>query len=210
MNFILKTVNNYYTQKILEHGANHLGVDWKSQESQIIRFEQISRIIETDFFTINDYGCGYGGFYDFLVQNKYKISAFNGYDISEEMIGNAKKSHVGIDNAHFYKLKLADNHKMVLSDYTVSSGIFNLKFDFKESIWLAYILQTLDLMDRCSEHAFSFNLLTKYSDKEFMKPHLYYADPAFFFDYCKKNYSKNVALLHDYNLYEFTILVRKK
>ena len=42
-----------------------------------------------------------------------------------------------------------------------------------------------------------------------MRPYLYYADPLFLFDYCKKKYSKSVALLHDYGLYEFTILVRK-
>jgi hypothetical protein len=55
----------------------------------------------------------------------------------------------------------------------------------------------------------AFNFLTKYSDAEFMRPDLYYADPCFFFDYCKKNFSKNVALLHDYKIYDFTILIRK-
>ena len=64
-------------------------------------------------------------------------------------------------------------------------------------------------MNSKSKHAFSFNLLTKYSDKEFMQDYLYYADPLFYFDYCKRNYSKNVALLHDYYQYDFTILVRK-
>jgi len=43
-----------------------------------------------------------------------------------------------------------------------------------------------------------------------MKDDLYYADPCYFFDYCKKKFSKNIALLHDYGLYEFTILVRKQ
>ncbi len=31
----------------------------------------------------------------------------------------------------------------------------------------------------------------------------------FFFDYCKRNFSKNVALLRNYGLYDFTVLVRK-
>jgi len=52
-------------------------------------------------------------------------------------------------------------------------------------------------------------MLTKYSDREYMKEYLYYADPLFIFDYCKRNFSKKVALIHDYELYEFTILVRK-
>ena len=31
----------------------------------------------------------------------------------------------------------------------------------------------------------------------------------FIFDYCKKNFAKNIRLMHDYDLYEFTILVKK-
>ena len=43
---------------------------------------------------------------------------------------------------------------------------------------------------------------------ERMRPDLYYADPCRLFDHCKRRYSRHVALLHDYGLYEFTILVR--
>jgi hypothetical protein len=54
-------------------------------------------------------------------------------------------------------------------------------------------------------------MLTKYSDAERMagRPDLFYGDPLFFFDFCKRNFSRNVALLHDYGLYDFTIIVRK-
>jgi hypothetical protein len=71
------------------------------------------------------------------------------------------------------------------------------------------MIETINLFNQISTSGFSFNALTKYSDKEFMKDYLYYSDPLVLFDYCKKNFSRNVALLHDYNLYEFTILVRK-
>jgi len=63
-------------------------------------------------------------------------------------------------------------------------------------------------MNQKSKRGFSFNMLTKYSDKEYMRDDLYYADPLFILDFCKRNFSKNVSLLHDYGLYEFTILVR--
>jgi hypothetical protein len=43
-----------------------------------------------------------------------------------------------------------------------------------------------------------------------MRPDLFYADPAEVFEYCRKRYSRSVALLHDYPLYEFCILVRKQ
>jgi len=62
----------------------------------------------------------------------------------------------------------------------------------------------------CSK-GFSFNMLTGYSDADRMaqRPDLYFGDPLFYFDYCKRNFSRNVALLHDYGLYDFTVLVRK-
>ena len=42
-----------------------------------------------------------------------------------------------------------------------------------------------------------------------MKDYLYYGDPLFYFDYSKRHFSRNVALLHDYDLYEFTLLIKK-
>ncbi|MGR9969871.1 hypothetical protein ACUOIB_23760, partial [Escherichia coli] len=69
--------------------------------------------------------------------------------------------------------------------------------------------ETLDSLDRFSRRGFSFNCLTSYSDEDRKRDYLYYADPCQLFDLCKRRYSRQVALLHDYGLYEFTILVRK-
>ncbi len=76
-----------------------------------------------------------------------------------------------------------------------------------EDLSRSYIL---DVLDRTSRSGFAFNCLTSYSDADKMREYLYYADPCALFDLCKRRYSRNVALLHDYGLYEFTILVRKQ
>ena len=65
------------------------------------------------------------------------------------------------------------------------------------------------LLDGKSSRGFAFNCLTSYSDADKMRDDLYYADPCKLFDRCKRRYSRRVALLHDYGLWEFTILVRK-
>ncbi len=72
-----------------------------------------------------------------------------------------------------------------------------------------YVLETLDDLHRLSLKGFAFNALTSYSDPEHIRDDLFYADPSWLFDHCKRSYSGQVALLHDYGLYEFTILVRK-
>ena len=70
-------------------------------------------------------------------------------------------------------------------------------------------LETLDHYERNQLSGFRLRFLTIYSDSDKMRDYLYYADPGVLFDLCKRRYSRNVALLHDYGLYEFTILVRK-
>jgi hypothetical protein len=98
---------------------------------------------------------------------------------------------------------------LVEADYVVASGLFNLRLDVDEQSWRAYILDTLRSLDRLGRRGFAFNMLTSYSDPERMRGDLYYGDPCFFFDHCKRTFSRDVALLHDYGLYEFTLRVRK-
>ncbi|MEO8761762.1 MAG: class I SAM-dependent methyltransferase [Bacteroidia bacterium] len=202
---ILKQVNSYYTQKIIQNGATPQGVDWNSVESQQLRFEVLSTVItEKQNFSVLDYGCGFGSMYDYFKQ-KYINFNFIGLDISEEMIAEALKLYAD-DTSSKWLTKLEDND---VYDFVIASGIFNVRLENTNKDWLNYILETLHKLNAHSSKGFSFNVLTKYSDKEFMKDYLYYADPLFLFDYCKNNFSKNVAILHDYNLYEFTIIVRK-
>ena len=92
----------------------------------------------------------------------------------------------------------------------MESGIFNIRLEYSYDEWTGYVIKTLQKMNSLSSKGFAFNMLTSYSDAPYMKPHLYYADPCYYFDYCKRHFSRNVALLHDYNLYDFTILVRKQ
>jgi SAM-dependent methyltransferase len=199
---ILKATRDYYDEKLRQHGATHLGIDWNSKEGAIIRYEQLLKIINTaDNFSLLDYGCGYGLMYDYL-RTKQQNFKYTGFDISEEMINEAKSRHSQVGWASKEK-------DLKVHDFVVASGIFNVKQNCLENEWKSYILETLGRMHDLSEKGFSFNLLTNYSDKHLMKKDLFYGDPAFFFDYCKRNFSKNVALLHDYPLYEFCILVRK-
>ena len=202
---ILENINHYYTDKIKMHGATPKGVDWNGEESQFVRFEQLSKIINKDIFSINDIGCGYGKYFEFL-QNRFSNFNYYGFDLSQEMINNAKSLYSNKGGGFMQVDNLENIEK---ADYSVASGIFSVKMEHNESEWLSYILDTLEKMNDKSNNGFSFNMLTKYSDKEYMKDNLYYADPLFIFDYCKRNFSKQVALLHDYGLYEFTILVKK-
>ena len=93
-------------------------------------------------------------------------------------------------------------------DVAVASGVFNVRVGTEEDRWRDYTLETISELAALSRRGLAFNMLTSYSDPERMTDRLYYGDPGFYFDWCKRNVSRHVALLHDYGLWEFTILVR--
>lgn len=200
----LGEVSRYFAEKLRQHGNTARGVDWNGEESQHTRFCQLSKIItQQQGFSVNDLGCGYGAYYDFLA-GLYDDFSYNGFDITPEMTDAATKrlgEKPGVRIA-------AAGEPDAPADYGVASGIFNLRLAIADDVWLRFIEDTVDAMARTSRLGFAFNCLTKYSDACKMRSDLYYADPCALFDRCKRLYSRNVAVLHDYNLYEFTILVR--
>jgi len=204
-NTILESVEQYYTEKLKTHGPTARGVDWNSPESQALRIEQVLKVCDADSaFSINDYGCGYGALSDFLVQRGYSVQ-YRGFDVSDQMIAEAKKLHRRLSNCDFFR----EESNLTVADYTVASGVFNVKLRATDDEWERYFLRTLERIAELSSRGFAFNALTKYSDRDRMRPDLYYADPLFLFDYCKRKFTRFVSLLHDYPLYEFTIIVRK-
>jgi len=202
---ILEQVNSYYSDKVKQFGPVAQGADWKSHDSQVLRFDQLCKLIPTaESFSILDYGCGYAALVSYLRERGYAFD-YTGFDISEEMLAEAGKLYGGDPHIRFFR----DESLIESVDYTVASGIFNVKLETSTDQWTQYILHSLDRMNQFSQKGFAFNVLTSYSDAEYRRPHLYYADPLFFFDYCKRNFSKYVTLLHDYPLWEFTLFVRR-
>jgi cyclopropane fatty-acyl-phospholipid synthase-like methyltransferase len=200
----LDHVKSYFDKRIQEHGASPRGSDWNSEISQNTRFDQLLKVVETQSFSLLDYGCGYGALVEYLDAKDLDVNYY-GYDILESAIETARQAHMDKPRRVFF----TDKSQLPICDYTVASGIFNFRGEQSFEDWTEYVLSVLHEFNQLSLHGFSSNFLTKYSDADKMRPDLYYADPMFLFDYCKHNFSKNVALLHDYRLYDFTLIVRK-
>jgi len=203
--FDLHKVKNYFSEKLDQHGASPLGVDWNSVESQELRFSQVMRVVDpSQKYSLLDFGSGYGAMYDYLLRLGHAVH-YVGYDIAEAMTAKGRELHPNDPDCWFTNY-LEDVPTL---DYAVVSGTFNIKLEADFDSWTQVILEALNQMNARASKGIAFNMLTQYSDADRMRPDLYYGDPCFFFDYCKRNFSRNVALLHDYNLYDFTILVRK-
>lgn len=202
---LLEEIEKYYTEKLNRFGCTPRGVDWNGIASQETRFLQLCKIINRDSdFSINDLGCGYGALFDYILKQNYDCK-YRGIDVSDAMITNANIRHRAYLNASY----VCAAEPSEPADFGIASGVFNVRLSASEEQWSGYFHATLDILNTTSLRGFAFNCLTSYSDKHLMQDNLYYMEPSVVFDYCKKRYSRNVALLHDYDLYEFTILVRK-
>ena len=202
-----KKLNEYFSEKLTTFGATPKGVDYNGPEAQKRRFEQLVKVINpSQPFTVIDYGSGYGAMFDFLHSKGWQFEYY-GIDLIDKMVIAGREAHKDFLHAHF----TTDERDVPVVDYLLAGAIFNIKLDASYEDWQSFVVTTLQRMNDLCSRGFSFNMLTKYSDADRMaqRPDLFYGDPLFFFDFCKKNFSRNVALLHDYGLYDFTILVRK-
>jgi hypothetical protein len=204
----MNQIRSYFAGKLEQHGATPRGVDWNSNGAQDTRFLQLSKIIDHPErpFSILDYGSGFGSFYDFLLTRNIKPQSYVGFDIVEGMVTKGRELHPGDAGVEFS----STDDGLPVCDYVVASGIFNIKLETDYETWTEYTIKTITRMNDLADRGFSFNLLTKYSDADHMRPDLYYADPGYIFDVCKRKFSRNVSILHDYDLYDFTVIVRKK
>jgi SAM-dependent methyltransferase len=201
---MIADVERYYRGRFEEYGPTARGVDWNGEDSQEIRFVQLLRVVEghSGPFSLLDYGCGYGALAAFLLRTESDF-VYRGYDVCAPMIDHARR-HCDDPRCRFTD----EEEDLEPSDYAVASGVFNVKLGQNVAAWTGYVVETISRLADLGRLGFAFNVLTSYSDPDRMRDHLFYADPCFFFDLCKREHSRNVALLHDYGLWEFTILVR--
>jgi SAM-dependent methyltransferase len=202
---LLVDVADYYTRKLVEHGETPRGVDWNSEDGQQMRFAQLLKLLDgAEGFSLLDLGCGYGALVEAL-RTRFERFEYLGLDVSAEMIEAARRRFDGAEGVRF---EVGDRLGEPL-DFAVASGIFNVRMQRSANEWKDYVNDTLDALHAMSLRGFAFNCLTSYSDADRQRADLHYADPCELFHRCKTRYGRNVALLHDYGLYEFTIIVRK-
>lgn len=202
---IITALVDFNAEQIRAHAATPPGVGWNSEHAQTIRFDQVLKVFARQGadVSLNDIGCGYGALYDHM-RCAGLVADYRGFEVTDTSMATARARHPEL-GAHCF----APMAELSPATYSVASGIFGLRLTFDADRWHRYVVDTLDLMDANSREGFAFNMLTAYSDPERMTDDLYYADPCRYFDLCKRRYGRNVALYHDYDIYDFTIVVRK-
>lgn len=189
---------------MLRHGATPLGVDWSCAPTQHLRFVQLLKLIPRAVdFSINDIGCGYGALLGFLHRRRRGVLIdYLGVDLAPEMIAVAGKRNRR-RSATFAVGRCAPR----IADYSVASGIFNVKLAQDEDIWHGFIETSLDDMAASSRHGFAVNFLAPQREGETGPAELYRADPQRWIDHCRSRFGVIPTLVTGYGLREFTLLV---
>lgn len=202
----LDAIATSYSERVEEHGTTAVAAGWRDTETQFLRFEQLFKIIDQDddSFSLNDLGCGYGALLDCMPEHIQKrLQVYHGYDISSKMVEAAQEKFLDQKNYQFHNSAELEEK----TDYVVASGIFNHHFDAEPDAWKEHILETLEHMHANALKGLAFNIMTTYVD--FQEDYIYYCDPAEMLKDCIDRFGRNVKLVHDYPLFEFTVLIKK-
>jgi len=201
---IRSSVATYYASKLAAHGPTPQGVDWNGVASHELRHRQFLRLLDgIPDASLLDLGCGFGDFFRFLRAEGHR-GRYIGYDIAPDMIAEALRLHgQGADRQWRVGAEPEEG-----ADFAIASGILNVKGDAQVEVWERYVLETIDILARVGRRGFAFNVLSLSSDPERRAANLYYTDASKMLSYCLGRYGRSVALLQDYGLYEFTVIVR--
>lgn len=198
-------IANYYSRKVLMHGPTALGVDWPCVPTQELRFVQLLRLCNFDEpFALNDIGCGYGAMLAFLARRyRRRRIDYLGIDLSPDMLVEANRLWAKRSNTRFV---IGDASPRV-ADYSVASGIFNVKLHQPSELWIRFIETTLTTMHATSRRGFAVNFLAPLAIGVEGKPELYRSPAAVWRQFCEEKLSANVDVLENYGLREYTLLV---
>lgn len=201
----LDRVARYFAGTIQTHGATARGAGWRDQELQELRFSklvQVTRGIKKG--RLVEVGCGWGAFPLWAARQGFEFE-YIGYDISPEMISAARLACKDVPNASFE----CGSGPFAAADWVVASGALSVRLDIPDAEWRKQVDETIDAIARAARLGFAINFLTGYSDPDRKESYLYYPYPGEMLDSVMSRHGRTAVLLHDYPLYEFTILVHK-
>ena len=95
------------------------------------------------------------------------------------------------------------------ADYTIASGVFNVKMCDLPEAWERYVAQTLCETRETSRKGFAVNFIGSASrNGSAASPHLYRVAPEHWFYFLENHLKCETKIIIDYGLTEFTLLAR--
>lgn len=199
-------MGQYYAEKIRTHGPTPMGVDWPCGLTQKLRFVQLLKFCEPNrTLVINDLGCGYGALLGFLRERyRRRRIQYHGVDVCAEMIDAARTLWQGDPCSTF----TVGRRPHTRADYSVASGIFNVKLNESDKLWARSIRETIGHMLASSEIGIAVNFLAALPSESNGKSELYRTSPEVWVRHCELDHGATAQVVSNYGIQEFTLVVR--
>lgn len=199
-----RSVAAYYSERVTRFGPTPAGVDWTCIASQQMRFVQLLKLCGAAPFSLNDLGCGYGALLALLQERQAGQAVdYLGVDLSAAMVRQARRLWRDHAGTRFAVGSAAPRQ----ADYTVASGIFNVRLGHSVADWEALVADTLDGMAASSRLGFAANFILPPPPGMCAKPGLYTTAPEPWAAHCRRQ-DMEAEIIGGYGLREFTLIVR--
>lgn len=203
----LAAVARYYGERLRRFGATAPGVDWPNRPNQELRFIPLLKVCDfAQPCSLNDVGCGYGALRALLSRRQRGARIdYVGTDVSLAMVAAARRRWRHRADCRFEQ---ADGAVRV-ADWSLASGLFNVKLDCPLPDWEALVARTLANLQRHSRRGYAVNFVLPPAPGQASPAQLYRPPPERWLAHLARHQPGcQVTLLRGYGLPEFTLLVR--
>jgi SAM-dependent methyltransferase len=196
----------HYESCLDQHGDNHLGVDWPNADDVRTRYKVMLEVArnESGGFSLLDFGCGAGHFYEFLIENGRQDVAYRGVDLSQKFISLCRSKHPNVD---FQCLDVFDT-KLSPVDYVVINGVLTEKQANSFEVMWDYCRNLLEVAFSISRKGLAFNVMSSHVDWE--RDDLFHLPLDTLSAFLTTKLTRNYIIRNDYGLYEYTTYLYKE
>lgn len=189
-----KQIATFYDRRVEKFGHDPRACDYGRRESQIKKFTILAQALDYSGTTVLDVGCGFADYAAFL-STRFKGVTYEGIDLSEKMIAQARIAQPGLNlrRANILEEPISNTH-----DIVTANGIFYLLGDDAPELMRALVEAMFARAKRCV----AFNSLSSWAATH--EENEFYADPVRVASWCRE-ITPWVVLRHDYLPHDFTI-----
>jgi trans-aconitate methyltransferase len=198
---------------VIERSVNARGVTpeavWLDREGAldkgVRRCEAIFRMIDSDGeFTLLDVGCGPGLGLGFLEERYGQLAGrYCGVDVSDALLSEARK--LWPRHQFLNRDIIADPLPQLAYDFTAINGVLTCKYTLSHEAMESFAMALLEMAWKSTRVAMSFNVMSPHVD--WMRDDLFHWPLDRAMAFCVSKMSRNVNIIADYGLYEYTLQV---
>lgn len=189
-----------YSDRYQQLGYDVKTLGWGSKAQQLARFQQTTSIYKfSNSDTILDIGCGFGDYFQFLMEEQIVFRHYTGCDINEDLLNEARKRN-NLESSSTYttaNIKNSNAFESSSFDVGVMLGVLNLNFHGAPDNY-EYSMNAIKNVWKWVDKVLIIDFLSNRLSPSYPKEDfVFYHDPVQMLEFAF-SLSSNVILKHDY------------